>query len=267
MADQGSEKLYPERDMVQGLTKGLAIIACFNAERPLLSLSQAAALVGITRAAARRSLHTLCANGYARFDGKYFYLEPKTLNLGFSYLSSFKLPALIRPSLDSIAEPLQETSSAAILDGSDAVYVARVSRRRSMMYDIGVGTHVPAYCTSLGRVLLAQLPEDERYRRLAASDLDKRTPYTVTSIDKLMTLIDEVHRNGYALVDQELELGLRSLAIPFADKAGNCLCAVNVSLPSARMTSSEILEIALPKLIEARNKASYLGDVLNHNSL
>jgi IclR family pca regulon transcriptional regulator len=259
---QDPEKLFPERDMVQGLTKGLAIIACFNADRPRLSLSQAAILVGITRAAARRSLHTLCANGYARFDGKYFYLEPKTLNLGYSYLSSSKLPTLIRPSLEQVAVRLQETSSAAILDGSDAVYVARVSRRRSMMYDIGIGTHVPAYCTSLGRVLLAQLPEDERRKRLAASHLDKRTPYTVTDIGRLMTLIDEVRRNGFALVDQELELGLRSLAIPFIDGSGNCLCAVNVSLPSARMTPQEMLEIALPKLIDARNRASYLGHVL-----
>lgn len=258
MVEQNGDGAYPERDMVQGLIKGLAIIACFDADRPRLSLSQAANLVGITRAAARRSLHTLCAHGYARFDGKYFFLEPKTLTLGFSYLSSFKLPALLRPTLESVAEDLQETASAAILDGSDAVYLARVSRRKSMMYDIAVGTRIPAYCTALGRVLLSYLSPEERQERLAASKLEKRTPYTVTNFDKLNQLVEDVRRTGYALVDQELELGLRSLAIPMTDGSGNCICAMNVALPTARMSVPEMLEVVLPKLNDAAKKATYL---------
>ncbi len=245
------------KDIVHGLVKGLAILACFNADRPMLSLTDAAKLVGITRASARRALHTLCSVGYVRFDGKHFHLQPKVLELGFQYLSSLKLPELVQPSLDAISESIQESSSAAIFDGSDIVLVARTTKRKFTMYDIGVGSRLPAHCTALGRVLLAS--DTARLRHLLDHlELQRFTPYTETDPGRLEGIIEQVRNDGYALVDQELELGLRSIAVPFSDTEGRCICAVNVALATARMRMEEVVEQVLPVLLDAQKRANYL---------
>ena len=225
-----------------------------------MSSSEAAEQVGITRAAARRSLLTLCGLGYARFDGKYFTLQPRILELGYNYLSSLRLPALVQPMLDAVSARAQESSSAAILDGTDVVYVARSARRRLTSIDIGVGTQLPAYCTSLGRVLLAfgEPSGVDAYFKVARTD--KLTARTVTDEAALRRIIGEVRETGHSIVDEELEIGLRSMSVPCFDRRGRCVCAVNISVSSARMTVTQMRTQLLPILAEARDRANYLID-------
>lgn len=247
-----------DKDTVLGLRKGLAIIASFNDERPRMSSSDAAELTGTTRAAARRSLLTLCKIGYARFDGKYFHLQPKILELGYNYLSALKLPELIQPTLDAISERVEESSSAAVRDGTDVVYIARSAKRRLMSVDIGVGTRLPAFCTSLGRVLLAFQDPEESSRYLSGAKFEKHTPKTVTDRKALRAIIDEVREKGFSIVDEELEIGLRSISVPYFSIDGKCVCAVNISVSTSRMTPDEMMRTMLPILIEQRREVNYL---------
>jgi IclR family transcriptional regulator, pca regulon regulatory protein len=252
-----NEEAGGDKDMVLGLQKGLAIIEAFSEARPRMTSSEAALITGVTRAAARRSLQTLAKLGYARFDGKYFQLEPKILRLGYQYLSALKLPELIRPTLDRISETSQESSSAAVLDRGEVLYIARSSKRRLMTIDVGVGTRLPAYCTSLGRVLLAFGGVDlDAY--LAATELQRQTPFTIVKKGELRRVVADVRSQGFSLVDQELELGLRAISVPCFDRAKRCICAINVSVPAARLTAAEMVREILPTLVRARDEATYL---------
>ncbi|HEY0772716.1 MAG TPA: IclR family transcriptional regulator [Nocardioidaceae bacterium] len=239
---------------VQSLERGLSVITAFGPDSPQMTLSDVARAAGLTRAAARRFLLTLVDLGYVRTDGKLFELTPRVLDLGYAYLSSISLPGVAEPHLEHLVAETHESSSMSVLDGRDIVYVARVPTSRIMTVAINVGTRFPAYATSMGRVLLAGLPEDKLEEYLAGVHLDQLTERTVTSAEDLRAVLDEVRREGYALVDQELEAGLRSLAAPVRDKRGRVIAAVNISSHVSRLSREKATREFLPLLLEAAER-------------
>ena len=206
-------------DFVQSLDRGLAVIRAFGPDRERLSLSEVAKATGLTRAAARRFLLTLVKLGYVRNDGREFSLRPRVLELGYAYLSGLALPEVAAPHLEELVARLHESSSISVLDGHQIVYVARVPTKRIMTVAISVGTRFPAYATSMGRVLLAALTDDELDTYLAEAAFERLTARTVTNPDRLRAIVREVARQGYAIVDQELEEGLRAVAAPIRGAA------------------------------------------------
>jgi len=244
----GMKTEFLERDMVSGLKNGLDVIEAFDDRRPRLSLTDVAQITGLSRAAARRYLLTLTRLGYAEHDGKFFSLTPKILRLGYAYLSSTSLPVRIQPFLERVSETTGESSSAAVLDDTDVVYIARSATRRIMSIGLGIGSRLPAFCTSLGRAILAWKDPawlDAYFRRVP---LEARTPWTLTEEAAVRAALEEVRRRGYALVDEELELGLRSMAVPVQNAKGEVVCAINISIQASRMTADELVASALPVL-------------------
>lgn len=236
-------------DFVQSLARGLAVIRAFDAEHAELSLSDTARRAGIPPAAARRFLRTLEALGYVRSDGRRFSLTPKVLELGFSYLSALSLPEVMQPHLERLSREVDESVSAAVLAGADIVYVARVPTRRIMTVGITIGTSFPAYATSMGRVLLAELSADELAARLADASLPALTERTLTDAAALADEIARVRERGWALVDGELEPGLRSIAAPVRGRDGRVAAAINVSTSASRDPLERLIEHHLPLLL------------------
>jgi IclR family transcriptional regulator, pca regulon regulatory protein len=236
-------------DYVQSLERGLAVIRAFDAERPELGLSEVARSTGLTRATARRFLLTLVRLGYVRQDGALFSLRPRVLELGYAYLSALTLPEVAQPHMEALVAQVNESSSIAVLDDLDIVYVARVPTRRIMTITIGVGTRLPAYPTSMGRVLLAALPEPELNARLERMTIQRLTPATVEDIASLRKKLDEARTRGWAMVDQELEQGVRSVAVPIKAASGNVCGALNVSVHASRMTMQGLRKVVLPKAL------------------
>ncbi|GAB3603509.1 IclR family transcriptional regulator domain-containing protein [Microbacterium aureliae] len=237
-------------DFVQSLARGLAVIRAFDAQHPALTLSEVARRAELTRAAAGRFLRTLETLGYVRSDGRDFSLTPRVLELGFSYLSALTLPEVVQPHLERLSRATDESVSAAVLDAADIVYVARVPTRRIMSVGITIGTRFPAFATSMGRVLLAGMPEGERAAVLAASELAHLTDRTLTDPGALAAELDRVRRQGWALVDGELEVGLRSIAVPLHGRDGRSIAALNVAASANRGTAEELIEACLPSLRE-----------------
>jgi IclR family transcriptional regulator, pca regulon regulatory protein len=240
----------PDRDahFVQSLERGLAVIRAFDAQRPELTLSEVARHCDLTRAAARRFLLTLADLGYVRTDGRLFRLTPRVLDLGYAYLSSLSLPEVAAPHLERLVEEVHESSSMSVLDGDDIVYVARVPMARIMTVAINVGTRFPAYATSMGRVLLAGLPEKVLEEYLGRVTLRRLAARTTTSVDALRAELTRVRAQGYAIVDQELEGGLRAVAAPVRDKSGTTVAAINVSSHASRSSMEKIRRELVPKL-------------------
>jgi IclR family transcriptional regulator, pca regulon regulatory protein len=237
-------------DFVQSLDRGLAVIRAFGPDRERLSLSEVARATGLTRAAARRFLLTLVKLGYVRNDGREFSLRPRVLELGYAYLSGLALPEVAAPHLEELVARLHESSSISVLDGHQIVYVARVPTKRIMTVAISVGTRFPAYATSMGRVLLAALPDDEFERYLAEATFERLTSRTVTNPARLRTIVREVARQGYAIVDQELEEGLRAVAAPIRGAADVGTAAINVSAHASRVSMVALRGQILPALLE-----------------
>jgi IclR family pca regulon transcriptional regulator len=236
---------------VQSLERGLAVIRAFDAERPELTLSEVAKVCDLTRAAARRFLLTLADLGYVRTDGRLFSLTPRVLELGYAFLSSLSLPDVATPHLERLVSQVHDSSSLSILDGADIVYVARVPTGRIMAVSITVGTRFPAYATSMGRVLLAALPEPDLDAYLARAELTRLTNKTVSSAESLRAELARVRAQGYSIVDQELEEGLRAIAAPVHDRAGAVAGAVNISVHAARATLDAMRRRLLPLLLAA----------------
>lgn len=247
--DHHSEGRSPE--FVQSLERGLAVIRAFDKERRSLTLSDVARETGLSRASARRFLHTLVELGYVATDGREFTLRPALLDLGYAYLSSLTLPEIALPHLQELSEQVGESSSVAVLDGADIVYVARVATHRIMSAAIRVGTRFPAHATSMGRVLLAHAEPAAVDAYLASTTLTALTSRTITRPRDLRTALGQVRGQGWAVVDQELEEGLRSVAAPLRDGTGRVVAAVNVSAPVRRGAITEILEHLLPPLLKA----------------
>jgi IclR family pca regulon transcriptional regulator len=239
---------------VQSLERGLAVIRAFDAQHPELTLSEVARSCSLTRAAARRFLLTLVDLGYVRTDGKLFSLKPRVLELGYAYLSSLSLPDVAEPHLEALVAHVHESSSVSVLDGDDIVYVARVPTSRIMTVAINVGTRFPAYATSMGRVLLAGLPEPQLTAYLDRVRPERLTSRTITTAEALRAEIDRVRTQGYAIVDQELEQGLRAIAAPIHDRAGAVAGAVNISVQATRTSVDAMRRQFLPALLTATTR-------------
>jgi len=237
-------------DFVRALAKGLAVIEAFDARSPSMTLSDVAKKTGLSRGTARRLLLTLVELGYAGFDGKRFSLQPRALNLGFAYLHSRSLWQLGQPYMVELVERVHESCSIAVLDGSEIVYVARVpTAARIMSINLGIGTRLPAFATSMGRVLLAGLAPEEVKRLLEqASPLPKYTPKTISEPAALLREIDLVRKQGWALVDQELETGLRSIAAPIVDSSARVAAALNIGTHASRWPIQKLTQEVLPLL-------------------
>jgi IclR family pca regulon transcriptional regulator len=241
---------------VQSLERGLAVLQVFSRENPAPTLSEVARLAGTTRATARRILLTLERLGHVRSDGRRFSLTPRVLALGWSYLSSLNLWEIAQPLMEDLVEETGESCSAATLDLPDVVYVARVPTRRIMSITLGVGTRLPAHATSMGRVLLAALDPAELDTFLSNSALEALTENTLTEAAALRGAIDEVRAQGWALVDQELELGLRSVAAPIQDAERRTVAALNVSAAVSRVPIEKLRDEILPSLLATADAVS-----------
>src|SRR4051812_21715618 len=248
-----------ESYFVQSLERGLAVIRAFGEDTPSLTLSEVARETGLTRAAARRFLLTLCDLGYVRSDGRLFSLTPRVLELGYAFLSSLSLTEVAEPHLERLVAEIHESSSVSVLDGDDIVYVARVPTSRIMRVSINVGTRFPAYATSMGRVLLAGLPDAALDEYLERVELLRLSPRTVKTTRALRTEIERVRAQGWAMVDQELEEGLRSVAAPIRDRVGRVVAAVNVSAHASRASKEAVRKQLLPPLL--RTAARIEGDL------
>ncbi|MES3021760.1 MAG: IclR family transcriptional regulator C-terminal domain-containing protein [Pseudomonadota bacterium] len=240
------------RDLIAGLDKGLQVIEAFDQERSRLTISEVAQRTGLTRAAARRYLITLVHLGYARQQDKLFSLTPKVLRLGQSYLHSARLPRIVQPLLYRLAYSLGEASSAGVLEGDDLVCVAAVSAGRVVSATLQPGTRVPAFCTANGRVMLASLPQAQVEEYLARVTLEARTEHTIVNKERLLLEIVRTRAQGYAMVNQEMELGLRTLAVPLRNFRGEIVAAMNVSVHAARIPLEEMVERCLPALLKVQ---------------
>lgn len=239
----------PGDQFVQSLARGLEVIVAFDADHPEMTLAQVAQRTGYSRATARRFLHTLVELGYMRTDGKSFALTPQVLGLGTAYLSGLGLPQIAQPHLEALSAQLGESTSVAVLDGTDIVYVARVATRRIMSVGIAVGTRFPAYATSMGRVLLAALDDAALDSVLERTDLKPLTPRTIHEPAELRRELERVRAQGWALVDQELERGLTSMAAPILDGRGTAVAALNVS--AATMDDTPQIDRARDPLLQS----------------
>lgn len=241
-------------DHVGSLARGLRVMSVLAASPSGITLSEVASATGLTRAGARRLLLTLVAEGYARQDERLFALTPRLLGMARLWLTQAPLWSRAEPHMRHLSSALNESCSAAVLSGADVVYVARVASRHILNIALDVGTRLPAYCTSMGRVLLAGLPQAELAAALAATPLARRTDATVTDIAALTGIIGNVRSDGFAIVDGELEPGLRSIAVPIHDRHGIVVAALNVSTQASRRSLEEMRQDFLPRLLSARRE-------------
>jgi IclR family transcriptional regulator, pca regulon regulatory protein len=250
---------------VQSLERGLAVIRAFDADHREMTLSEVGRATGLTRATARRFLLTLESLGYVSAQGGRFSLRPRVLELGFSYLSTLSLTDVASPHMERFVVRVNESSSIAVLDDLDIVYVVRVPTRRIMSIVIAVGTRLPAWVTSMGRVLLADLPDDRLEEHLSRVRIEPYTSKTVGSIEELRAAVGRAREQRWALVDQELEMGLRSAAVPIREPDGTVGSAINVSVHAGRTSAAELRKTFLPQLrdcaaaIEADLRAAGTG--------
>lgn len=246
-----AKRAKEDHEFVQSFVRGLDVIRSFSRARPRMTLSEVAEETNMTRAAARRFLLTLVKEKYARTDGKHFELGPKVLDLGFAYLASMSLWDIAEPVMREVVGRTGESCSMAVLDGAEIVYVARVPSNRVMTIGLNVGSRLPSHCTSMGRVLLAALPDKEAAQRLAQVTMTRFTPQSIVSKIKLRGELARVARQGWSLVDQELEPGLRSLAVPVRNRAGAVVAAMNLGCHAGRVSLEIMNGKFLPVLQEA----------------
>ena len=253
------DEFHGDPNFMMSLARGLLVIQAFSERRLQLSISQLSRRTALSRASVRRCLHTLSKLGFAGTDdGRSFYLRPRVLALGHSYLSSMPLATAAQPILEHLSQILHESCSIALLDGTEIVYVARAHVTRIMAIDLGVGTRLPAFCTSMGRVLLANLPPDELETVLPKIEFTRYTDRTVSSVERLRQVLVTVRREGHAIIDQELELGLRSMAVPVRNPAGRVVAAINVGAHGQRVSIQDMRTRFLPYLRAAAQELCLL---------
>jgi len=245
-----------DKEFMATLAKGLAVLGAFDKQRPVMTLSQAAQATGLSRATARRILRTLSQLGYVMQNGREFSLSSGILKLGFAYLATQNWIEQAAPLMRQLSEQFDESCSAAILEGVEIVYVARIPARRIMSVALAVGTRLPAFHTSLGRIQLGFLDEAELWRRLRSLHVVAYTPSTITDVQALFERVREDHAQGFSIVDEELERGLRSIAVPVVDRGGQAIAALNLSTHSTRTTRSEMRERFLPTLRAVASRIS-----------
>jgi IclR family pca regulon transcriptional regulator len=239
------------REFIQSLERGLAIIRTFGPQAPAQTVSEVASTTNLTRATARRFLITLAELGYVETDGRMFRLTPHVLDLGYSFLSGLGLPDVALPHLERLVAEVDEASEASVLDGEDIRYIVRVPSTTIMTLAINVGGRMPAHATSMGKVLLAGLPEPELEEFLRTAKLERHLERTITDPDVLRGELTRVREQGYAIVDQELEEGLIAIAVPIHDRAGRVVAAINLSTHVARRTIESLREDLLEPLQRA----------------
>ena len=243
-----------DSDLMGGFAKGLSVLEAFGRERERLTIAEVSRLTGLDRATARRCLLTLERLGYATHDGKNFALTVRVLSLGRAYLATTPLPEQLQPFLDRLATAIEESCSCSVLDGTDIVYLARAAQRRVMSIGLGVGSRLPAYCASMGRVLLAALPDDQVKAVLERTVIRPLTPRTLTDPAALMAEIARVRTQGYAIIDEELEVGLRSLAVPIRNGAGRVVAALNTGVQTSRVSVDRLRAEFLPALLDTQRR-------------
>jgi IclR family transcriptional regulator, pca regulon regulatory protein len=243
----GDGSIRRSGEFVQSLERGLAVILAFNGEHSKMTLSEVAARTGLTRAVVRRFLITLVELGYVRVDGRVFYLGPKILELGFSYLTGMSLPEVVQPHLEELSSEVQQTVSLAVLDGTEIVHIVRVPAKRLMAFSLTIGSRVPAFATSLGRVLLASRSDEENEEYFRTAEFTPLTARTVTDVDELRRLVRQARDDGYSIVDQELADGLVAVAVPLHDPLDGIVAALNISTYAPNVTN-EVLSVFLPRI-------------------
>ncbi|HTX05384.1 MAG TPA: IclR family transcriptional regulator C-terminal domain-containing protein [Steroidobacteraceae bacterium] len=246
-------------DYMTSLARGLHVIRAFSGVDRRLTIADVSRATGLTRAVVRRCLYTLRELGYAETDGRTYRLQPRILNLGYAYLSTAPIPLAAQAVLEELSEQLGEATSVAVLDDGAVVCVARAATRRIMAVTLSVGSRLPAYCTALGRMLLASLPAEQATQELSKIELVAHTRFTVTSRRRVEEILTQARADGFAINDQELEIGLRSIAVPVRNVVGATVAAMNVSIQASRISRRELLEKELPAL---RAAAERLGSQL-----
>lgn len=249
------QRSHPES--IQSLQRGIEVLRAFNRENPRLTLTEVSVLTGLTRATARRFLLTLVDLGYLGNQSRYFYLRPKILELGNSYLSSLSFNDVIQQHLNELAEELHESASASVLEFPDIVYVARASTNRVMTLGLTVGTKLPAVYTSMGRIMLGQISDAELSRFIKEIELEPINSFSLKSKTSLLTEIKKAKQQGWYLLDQELEVGLRSLAVPIGTHINDTYAAINVSVPASRVNLETLEKQILPRLLRTANQIDF----------
>jgi IclR family pca regulon transcriptional regulator len=247
-----------DKEFMLTLARGLAVLGSFGRHRPTMTLSQAAQTVDLSRATARRVLHTLVELGYVEQTGRQFTLSPRIMQLGFAYISSQSWVDRAVPLMKTLSERFHESCSAAILEGTEIIYVARIPARRIMSAALAVGSRLPAFHSSMGRIQLGFLDDAEVWRRLKSVRIEPLTPATITDLQALHDRIRDDRLQGFSIVDEELERGLRSIAVPVVDRDGQCVGALNLSTHSTRTTRNALRETFLPELKSVAEQVSAL---------
>jgi IclR family pca regulon transcriptional regulator len=246
-------------NFMTSLARGLAVIQAFSQRRHHLTISQVSTSTGLSRAAVRRCLYTLAKLGFAGSDdNRHFFLRPRILALGHSYISSMPLATAAQPVLEHISHLFHESCSIATLDGDDIVYIARANVTRIMSIDLGVGSRLPAFCTSMGRAILAHVSPEELESYLGRVQFKRYTERTIVSPTKLTQILRQVQREGYSIIDQELEHGLRSMAVPIQNPSGKVVAALNIGAHAQRVSVQEMLTKFLPHLRAAAQELCLL---------
>lgn len=245
------EATYAGREFVQGLQRGFAVLKAFSADAPHLTIADVAGKVGMTRAVARRYLLTLRELGYVAQDGQWFVLTPRVLDLGFRYLSTMGVATLAQPYMEQVVESLRESCSVSVLDGRDVVYIARVTAKRIVSTNLAVGSRLPAHCTSMGKVLLAALHPHSLSEFFAAGPLKSMTDRTICDETAMRQVLSDVRERGWASNDGESEEGVRSVAVPVFDRAGEVHAAMNVAGLTSRVSLKELRGRHLAVLLDA----------------
>lgn len=251
--DAPSTAAPADKNFVASLQKGLDVLTCFGRDAAKLTLSEVARRTGSSPASARRSLHTLHVLGYLESDGKRFWVAPRALLVAHAYLSSRPTPQLAQPLLDALSERTRQSASLGKLLDDDVIIIARSTARRSLSTGLGIGSRLPAYCSSLGRVLLAGLPPAEAARRVRAMHRVPLTPHTVWKSDEVLARVRACREQGWAGIDEELEIGVRSLAVPVIARDGELAGGLSIAVRAERMLSSEFRATLLPVLFRARD--------------
>lgn len=238
------------RDQVAGLAKGLRLLETFDSAHTRLTLSEAARRVGVSPAAARRCLLTLCELGYAQTDGKLFWLGHGALRIAYAYAASTRLPRLLQPAMDALTERTRESSTLCVLDGGVVTIAARSTARRTMRIGLVAGSRLPLHCSSGGRALMAAMPDPQWRALLRDAPLKAYTRHTETTMAGLERLLEACRQTGYSACDEEIELGVRSISVPIYNQAGETMAALGVSTRAERMTLGEMVEQLLPTMLK-----------------
>ncbi|KYQ96462.1 IclR family transcriptional regulator [Serratia plymuthica] len=260
IGDLSNERYKGDPNFMASLARGLEVLQAFQPQYSQMSVSEISQITGIPRAAVRRCLYTLRALGFVHCpDGRHYRLLPRVLTIGHAYLSSSELAKAAQNSLDYLSKLLNESCSVATLDGDNILYIARASVKRIMTIDLGRGSRLPAYATSMGLVLLSALDEEQLEDYLSRVSFEPLTEHTVTSAEQLREQLAKVRRQGYAINDQQLEIGLRSIAVPMhSRKGGGVVAAMNVGVNASQISSAELRERVLPQLQRAAMELALL---------